>query len=111
MDRNRDCEAPSNIDESLDPERCNELLKYLDGWNIEFCNGLIKLVKHYKFDNFANALLFANHVGNAAELESHHPSIHIEWGGATIRWWSHSSQGLGSMDFVMAARCDELSEI
>jgi 4a-hydroxytetrahydrobiopterin dehydratase len=95
---------------ALDPERCNELLEHLKGWDIEATKGVMHLVKVYVFSDFASALLFANQVGNAAELEGHHPSMMIEWGKITVRWWTHRIGGVGDMDFIMAARCDELVE-
>jgi 4a-hydroxytetrahydrobiopterin dehydratase len=67
-----------------------------------------KLVKAYLFKNFAEALTFANRVGELAEAEDHHPALLVEWGKVTVTWWTHSIDGLHQNDFILAARCDEI---
>lgn len=103
-------QSASNVTRALDPERCNELLEHLEGWDIDMSSEAMCLVKSYSFQDFASALLFANRVGHAAEQENHHPKIVIEWGRVILHWWTHKVGGLDDMDFVMAARCDELVE-
>ena len=44
-------------------------LKKLDGWQAE--DG--KLIRGYKFANFAESLAFVNRVGEIAEAADHHP--------------------------------------
>jgi 4a-hydroxytetrahydrobiopterin dehydratase len=41
-----------------------------------------------------------------AGRENHHPSLLIEWGKATVNWWTHKANGLHPNDFIMAAKTD-----
>ena len=84
-------------------------LQQLDGWSISDYNHIPVLVKRYTFKDFKQALHFTNEVGCIAEEVNHHPEIVTEWGGVTVRWWTHKINGLHEMDFAMAKRCDSLA--
>ena len=80
------------------------LLAQLTGWSIERAAGMDQLSARFAFTNFANALAFANRVGELAEAADHHPRIVLEWGKLEVRWWTHAIGGLHENDFIMAAR-------
>lgn len=71
--------------------------------------GTPKLERVFRFETFAQAFAFANAVGEEAEAENHHPRLVIEWGRATVQWWTHALGGLHRNDFVMAARTDAVA--
>ena len=71
--------------------------------------GIKRLERVFRFRNFAQALAFANRVGEQAEEEGTTPLL-TEWGKVTVTWWTHKIGGLHRNDFIMAARTDELSE-
>ena len=87
----------------------DELLAHLPGWKIVSVDGIDRLVRVFKLENFAKALAFANAVGAAAEAEDHHPALLVEWGKVTVSWWTHAIRGLHKNDFVMAAKTDALA--
>lgn len=66
-----------------------------------------RLVKEFRFPNFAGALAFTNAVGAIAESENHHPDIHLAWGMVRIETWTHSVGGLSENDFILAAKIEE----
>ena len=80
------------------------LLAQIPGWRIESADGMDQLAGQFRFTDFANALAFANRVGELAEATDHHPRIVLEWGAVEVRWWTHSIGGLHENDFIMAAR-------
>lgn len=84
------------------------LLKQILGWSVESRHGVLQLEKHYTFNNFVEAMAFANEVGELAENEGHHPAILVEWGKTTVTWWTHKINGLHRNDFIMASRTDQL---
>ena len=88
-------------------EQAAVLLAQLPGWEIKTINGIEQLQREYKFRNFVDAMAFAGRITDLAEQENHHPSILIEWGKATLTWWTHTINGLHQNDFVMAARSDK----
>jgi 4a-hydroxytetrahydrobiopterin dehydratase len=61
--------------------------------------------------NFACALEYINHVGALAEIEGHHPDLHIT-GYRTVKVvvYTHSIGGLCLNDFVLASKI-ELIEV
>ena len=81
------------------------LLASLPGWEIVVEDGIEQLAATFDFQNFVAALAFANRVGDLAEAADHHPVIVVEWGKASVRWWTHAIGGLHRNDFIMAARC------
>ena len=85
-----------------------ELQPQVPDWEIVAPDGIDQLRRTFAFDDFAQALAFANRVGRLAEEEGHHPALLTEWGRTTVMWWTHKIKGLHRNDFVMAAKTDEL---
>ncbi len=85
-----------------------QFMPQIPDWNIVEIDGIRRLHRRYRFDNFTAAMAFANRIGELAEAEFHHPAILIEWGKVELTWWSHKIKGLHVNDFVMAAKSDAL---
>lgn len=85
-----------------------ELSRQIPDWKIIERDGISRLERMFKFQNFPQALEFTNKVGRVAEEEGHHPAILTEWGKVTVSWWTHKIRGLHKNDFVMAAKTDAL---
>jgi 4a-hydroxytetrahydrobiopterin dehydratase len=64
------------------------------------------LERTYTFKNFAEAMAFANRVGDIAEAEGHHPDLHVSWGRCRVEVWTHKIGGLTESDFYFAAKAD-----
>lgn len=68
-----------------------------------------ELVRDWRFEDFAGAMQFVNHVAEAAEEANHHPDILIHgWNKVRLSLTNHSAGGLTDADFEMAARIDSL---
>lgn len=68
-----------------------------------------QIVREWRFDDFAAAMVFVNRVAEAAEEANHHPDILIHgWNNVTLSLTNHSAGGLTEADFEMAARIDQL---
>lgn len=102
------CEACRIDAPKVTDEQSAELMKQIPEWSLEEVEGIKQLHRVYKFKNFMAAMQFANAVAEISEEEGHHPGILVEWGKATVSWWSHSIKGLHRNDFIMAAKTDEL---
>ena len=83
------------------------LLKDLDGWLLDKSE-TPKLIKVFKFTNYANTINFVDSIAGLAESEDHHPKITLEWGIVCIEWWSHKIEGLHMNDFICAAKSDKI---
>jgi 4a-hydroxytetrahydrobiopterin dehydratase len=86
-----------------------ELGPQVPDWELVEVDGVKRLRRVFRFDDFAQALAFTNAVGALAEEESHHPALETEWGRVTVSWWTHKIKGLHRNDFVMAAKTDTLA--
>lgn len=105
---NQSCEACRAGAPEVSPEEQGKLLQQIPAWTIVKHNDEQQLKRVFKLKNFAEALAFANKVGELAESEDHHPAILVEYGKVTINWWTHKIGGLHRNDFIMAARTDQL---
>jgi 4a-hydroxytetrahydrobiopterin dehydratase len=81
----------------------------LPGWGIASRNGVKRLEKSFTFPDFTRALAFTVKVGRMADRQDHHPEILLEWGKATVSWWTHKVRGLHRNDFICAAKTDALA--
>jgi 4a-hydroxytetrahydrobiopterin dehydratase len=76
------------------------------GWSQQ--NGALH--KRYGFDDFAQAMAFANRVADAAEAADHHPDMLVGWGRVELDWVNHSAGGITDRDVEMARRSDALAD-
>lgn len=91
---------------TLKGEELEELMKELtDNWDLIEDK---KIVRKFKFNNFAEALEFVNQVGSIAEEKGHHPEIEFGWGYVNVSFITHKIDGLSRNDFIMASLVDEL---
>ena len=107
---NETCEACRVDAPRLTEAELSTLLKDLNGWQVIEEDSEKRLQKVFAFSNFAKAMSFTMKVGALAEQANHHPSILLEWGRATVTWWTHKIGGLHRNDCIMAAKTDTLME-
>ena len=85
-----------------------ELTPQVADWTLLEREGIPRLERVFRFQNFADALQFSNRVGALAEEEGHHPAILTEWGRVTVTLWTHKIRNLHRNDFIMAAKVDAI---
>jgi 4a-hydroxytetrahydrobiopterin dehydratase len=90
---------------ALTAEKIAPLMAQLNGWQLEDNK---KLIKHYPFKNFLDAMGFANAITPVAEAEGHHPDLYVRWGEVRVFLWTHKIDGLTENDFFMAAKIDRV---
>ncbi|MEK9181875.1 MAG: 4a-hydroxytetrahydrobiopterin dehydratase [Patescibacteria group bacterium] len=66
----------------------------------------VKISKEYKFKDFIGAINFINLVADIAEMEEHHPDIHIRYNKVLLELSTHAISGLSENDFIVAAKID-----
>jgi 4a-hydroxytetrahydrobiopterin dehydratase len=76
-----------------------------DGWTE--VDGALE--RTFSFADFREALAFVNRVGELAEAENHHPDIAIHYREVTLRWWTHTADGITDRDRELATRTGELA--
>jgi 4a-hydroxytetrahydrobiopterin dehydratase len=100
------CIACRKGEPTVTDEEIAEFRPQVPDWDISEVDGVKRLEKVFKFDNFVQALAFTNKIGELAEEEGHHPALLTEWGKTTVSWWTHKIGGLHRNDFIMAAKTD-----
>ena len=89
-------------------EEIRDFMQQIPDWAIVEEEGIKRLKRIFRFNNFMDAVEFTQKVAVVAEDENHHPAILTEWGKVTVFWWSHKIEGLHVNDFIMAAKTDQL---
>jgi len=87
-------------------EEAERLVAQVPGWTLEEEAKGIR--REFRFRNFAEAMRFAQQVGELAEGEGHHPDLSVGWGYCTVRFRTHAIRGLHENDFIMAAKVSRL---
>ena len=80
------------------------LLKQISDWNLSEDGKDIR--KDFTFQNFVEAMVFANKIANVAESEGHHPDLAVSWGKVGVALTTHAIDGLSENDFIVAAKID-----
>ncbi|MBI4305269.1 MAG: 4a-hydroxytetrahydrobiopterin dehydratase [Chloroflexi bacterium] len=102
------CVACRSDSPRVTPKEIDEFKPQIPEWKLVNLDGIDRLERTFKFDNFATALAFTQQVGELAEAEDHHPKLTTEWGRVSVMWWTHKIRGLHRNDFIMAAKTDGL---
>ena len=106
--KNKECEVCRVGAPQVQSEAMPGLFLQVSEWELIEAKEVKKLQRTYEFNNFQEALLFTNKIGELAETEGHHPAILTEWGRVTVTWWTHKIKGLHLNDFILAAKTDAL---
>jgi 4a-hydroxytetrahydrobiopterin dehydratase len=102
------CEACQADSPMITDEEHRELAPEIPEWDVADVNGVHRLRRTFRFEDWMPGVEFANRVAALAEDQGHHPMIRLEWGKVTVSWWTHAIKGLHRNDYVMAARTDQL---
>ncbi len=102
------CVACRGGEPPMTDDEIRQMRPQVPEWQVEEVDGIDRLTRIFRFDDFKQALAFTNRVGEAAEAQGHHPALLTEWGRVTVTWWTHKIKGLHRNDFIMAAKSDEL---
>jgi 4a-hydroxytetrahydrobiopterin dehydratase len=91
----------------LSHQEAVDSLQWLTGWRISQ-DGL-RLEKEWLVKGFMAGIDFINRVAETAEVEGHHPEIHLTgFRHVWIEVWTHAVGGLTENDFILAAKIDLL---
>lgn len=91
---------------ALDEAAINERLALLPQWKREGQ----RIVRSFDFKNYYRTLAFVNALAWIAHTQDHHPELVVTYGSCTVKFDTHSVQGLSENDFICAARVDLLAE-
>ena len=103
--KDKNCSPTKGPIPFLDDEKKIDLLNQLGAeWGMSALKD--RIFKEYKFKNYKKALEFTNIIAEIAELEKHHPEIHLSWGKVEVIIWTHTNNNLHDNDFILAAKIE-----
>ncbi len=100
------CSVCSDKTVPLSVREISNLQKEVPAWGVREK----RLEREFSFENFVEAMKFANRVTKIAEKENHHPDLHISWGKVRIELTTHKIDGLSKNDFILAAKIDKMAQ-
>jgi 4a-hydroxytetrahydrobiopterin dehydratase len=84
-------------------------LVHVKDWHL--VNGGQRIRRDYTAKNFLAGLAFFDKVAKLAEIENHHPDLHLEgYRNVSLELWTHTIGGLSVNDFILAAKINELEK-
>ncbi len=82
----------------------HEGLQSLPDWR--FCQNAIERV--YVGTQYLAVLEKLNAIAQLSEKADHHPDLILQWKKLTIRYWTHTVQGVTVLDFELAHQVEAL---
>ena len=64
------------------------------------------IVRTYRFRNYYETIAFVNAIAYIAHREDHHPDLLVGYNRCTVKFSTHSADGVSRNDFISAAKCD-----
>lgn len=89
----------------LTEDEAGVLVAEVPGWRLE---GQL-LVRDFEFADFQEGFAFVCRVALLAEANAHHPDIYNSWNKVTLKFFTHTAEGLTRNDFIMAAKIDRFA--
>ena len=90
----------------LNLQEAKDYLAEVPGWALD--GDAKKISREYKFKDFIGAINFVERVADVAEMEEHHPDIHIHYNKVLLELSTHAIGGLSENDFIVAAKIDAM---
>ena len=100
------CEACEGGAKPLAAGEANSYMDEVIDWVLSDDAKMIS--KKFQFGDFVKAINFVEGVADIAEMEGHHPDIHIWYNKVTLELSTHSIKGLSENDFIVAAKIDQI---
>jgi methionine-S-sulfoxide reductase len=108
--KERHCAACQGSSDIVSEETERNLLTKLFDWRIDTENNIHKLTKTVKSETFMDAVTVLREIAVIADLENHHPDLHLYYNKLVIVLYTHKVNRLTDNDFILAAKIDELLE-
>ncbi|MEN9582927.1 MAG: hypothetical protein RL641_881 [Candidatus Parcubacteria bacterium] len=109
MDHNltqKKCQACEGGVAPLTKEEALSYMGEVSSWTLS--DDAKKISREFKFKDFVKAMNFVESVADIAEMEGHHPDIHISYNKVLLELYTHSIKGLSENDFIVAAKVDQI---
>jgi 4a-hydroxytetrahydrobiopterin dehydratase len=103
------CQPCERQDALYSSDQAIAQLAHLEDWYL-VCGGQ-RIRRDYTVNNFLAGLTLFDKVGRLAEIENHHPDLHLEgYRNVSLELWTHTIGGLSINDFILAAKINGLEK-
>ena len=92
---------------ALPRAEAEKLLGEIPGWALNEAASAI--TRTWKFGNYYETMAFVNALAWVAHREDHHPDLEVGYNRCTVRFRTHSVNGLSENDFICAAKISALN--
>ena len=89
---------------ALNGHDLDHLLSHAEGWGIT--DG--QLTKTFQFEDHYQTMAFVNAVAWISHREDHHPEMVVGYNTCTLRYSTHTIDGISMNDFICSAKVDHL---
>jgi 4a-hydroxytetrahydrobiopterin dehydratase len=83
------------------------MLKEVPGWTLKDNS----IERNFAFGDFKEAIDFVNKIAEIANVQDHHPDIHIYYSKVRIELSTHKIKGLSQNDFILAAKINAINVV
>lgn len=90
----------------LTQDEAREHIREIPGWILS--DDARHMSREFKFTDFMRAMEFVRQIADIAEIEDHHPDIHIFYNRVKLELTTHAIKGLSLNDFIVAAKINAL---
>lgn len=94
----------------IPPLKLDEILKLKPQispeWELTHNN--TRLLRKIKLHQMKRPMEIANLIAQEADVQWHHPELHIGFGHLDIEIWTHKINGLVESDFIFASKIDQI---
>jgi 4a-hydroxytetrahydrobiopterin dehydratase len=91
----------------LDDKTIHLFMPALPAWTLDECHTMIS--RSFTAKNFVAAIAFFDAVKDVAEVEGHHPDLHLtEYRKVRVDISTHAVGGLTMFDLILASKLDEI---
>ncbi|MBK8190527.1 MAG: 4a-hydroxytetrahydrobiopterin dehydratase [Vampirovibrionales bacterium] len=66
------------------------------------------LIARFSLDSYACGLSAVAQIGAQAEASDHHPELTLVWGALTVRYATHSANGITALDIAAALQTSQI---
>lgn len=88
---------------ALSAEEIRQQLANLPNWQYKEN----ALERFYKAHSYLEGLEKLNTIAQLSEAADHHPDLVLGWRKLTIRYWTHTAQGVTALDFDLAQQAEK----
>lgn len=99
----RQCSELTDTSSALNSDETSALIQQLEPrWQLDQQQQTISC--SYAFKNYYQTMAFVNVIAQIAHQQDHHPDLQVSYNRCTVKYSTHSVNGLSINDFICAAK-------